>query len=229
MKRVIFLFFLIIVAISFSSQVYLYDNAHIISKNFSVLINLQCEKAQKEVGVIFQIFVFKDFKKDPYEYLLKKFNEFSEKDSSIFVILVVDKNILRTISAEKYRNIINTNRAFNSNLWSRREYSDFLYYYTESLMQDIYNYNGVKFNSLRGTISTGSSHTFSTLIMIALLIGGGGIFYHRIAHDVHKCPNCKGPMEVVYRTEKTINLKKVYETKYKCKRCGYEYVKISRR
>jgi predicted RNA-binding Zn-ribbon protein involved in translation (DUF1610 family) len=229
MKKIIFLILLTLFTISFSSQTYLYDNDHVISKNYSVLMNLQCEKAQKEVGVIFQIFVFKVLKDDPYQYLLKKFNEFPKKDSSIFVLLLSDKSILRTISAKKYTNIINTNKAFNSNLWSRKEYSDFLYYYTESLMQDIYNYKGVKFDSLRGTISLGSSHTFSILIMIALLIGGGGIFYHRIAHDVHKCPNCKGPMEIVYKTEKTINLKKVYETKYKCKRCGYEYVKISRR
>ena len=216
-------------AISFSSQIYLHDTYHIISKNYSVLMNMQCEKAQKDTGVIFQIFILKNLKTDPYIYLLDKFKKFPKNSNSIFILFVKDKKVLRTISSKKYTNIINTEKAFNANLWSRNEYSNFIYYYTESLMQDIYNDKGLKFTSLRNTLSVTSSNPFNTLIIIALLIGGGGIFYHRLTHDVHKCPNCKGPMEVVYKTQKIVKSKKVYEIKYKCKRCGYEYVKIKGR
>jgi predicted RNA-binding Zn-ribbon protein involved in translation (DUF1610 family) len=229
MKRIkILLFLTLLISLSFSVQTYIYDNFHQITNNYKVLLQTQCEKAQKETGAIFQIIVT-NHTQEPYLFLLKKYDSFSEKQNSIFILLDIQDHILRTISSPNYTNIINTNRAFNSELWADRQFSNFLYYYVESLMQDIYESKGLKFTPLRQTLSVQYSNQFGTLVVLALLIGGGGFFYHRLTHDIHKCPNCKSNMTMVYKTKKILNSKKVYEIKFKCDKCGYEYVKIKRR
>ncbi len=227
-KFKIFLFLLFLISLSFSAQTYIYDDFHQISNNYKVLLQTQCEKAHKETGTIFQIIVIKHTQ-DPYLFLLNKYNDFPGREDSIFVLLDIGDHLLRTISAPKFKNVINTDRAFNSALWADKQYSNFIYYYVESLMEDIYTSKGMKFTPLRQTLSVQYSNQFGTLVVLAILIGGGGFFYHRLTHDIRKCPNCKSKMTMVYKIEKTINSKKVYELKFKCGRCGYEYVKIKKR
>ncbi len=230
-RKILVFSFLLILSLSFADQIFLHDNLHLISNNYSVLINSLCSKAYEEVHLLFEVYVLKTLPKDedPYLYIMNKFNSSKNNNNAVFILLLADKNVLRTISAKSYRNILNTNEAFNANLWSRREWGNFLYYYIESLAQDVYSYKGIKFTPIRQTVENTSNSYFGTLIIIGLLIGGGGIFYHRLTRDIHKCPNCKSNMSVVYKIEKEINSKKVYEIKYKCDRCGYEYVKIKGR